>query len=136
MSGKSSLFSELSQQEGGTITLGDKKKCNIIGIGKVGTHSQDYISDVLKEMFKNEGSYLSEIKLLKNQVLEQTKENFELICKNKELEISQTKSDKDFKALETNFKALKTQVTKVISENSLLSNKFVSLKHQYGELEK
>ena len=52
---------------------------------------------------------------MKNQVLEQTKENFELICKNKELEISQTKSDKDLKALETNFKALKTQVTKVIS---------------------
>ena len=35
MSGKSSLFSELSQQKGGTIILGDKKKCDIIGIGKV-----------------------------------------------------------------------------------------------------
>ena len=46
MSGKSSLFFELSQQEGGTITLGDKKKCNIIGIGKVGTSSQNSISDV------------------------------------------------------------------------------------------
>ena len=46
MSGKSSLFSEISQQRGGTITLGDKKKCDIIGIGKVGTSSKNSISDV------------------------------------------------------------------------------------------
>ena len=46
MSGKSSLFSELSQQIGGTITLDDKKKWDIIGIGKVGTGSQNSIYDV------------------------------------------------------------------------------------------
>ena len=96
----------------------------------------EVISEVLKEMFKNEECYLSEIKLLKNQVLEQTKENFDLIFKSKELEISQTKSDKDLKALTDNFKALKSQVKNVVPENSLLQDEFVSLKHQYGELEK
>ena len=48
MSGKSSLFSEISQKEGGTITLGDKKKCNILGIGKVDTISDVYLVDGLK----------------------------------------------------------------------------------------
>ena len=46
MSGKRSLFSELKEQSGGTITLGDKGKCNIIGIGKVGTGFENSISDV------------------------------------------------------------------------------------------
>ena len=59
-----------------------------------------------------------------------------MICKNKELEISQAKTDKDLKALTDSLKALKFQVKHVVSENSLLQNKFVSLKHQYGELEK
>ena len=46
MSGKSSLFSELKEQYGGTITLGDKGKCNIIGIGKIGNELAHSISDV------------------------------------------------------------------------------------------
>ena len=87
-------------------------------------------------MFKNEECYLSEIKLLKNQVLEQTKENFDLICKNKELQISQAKTDKDLKVLTDSFKALKSQVKHVVSENLLLQNQSASVKHQYGELEK
>jgi len=52
MSGKSSLFSQIKEQSGGTITLGDKGKCNIIGIGKVGNLDSSirdvYLVDGLK----------------------------------------------------------------------------------------
>ena len=37
MSGKSSLFHDLKKQSTGTITLGDKGKCDIVGIGSVGS---------------------------------------------------------------------------------------------------
>jgi len=46
MSGKSSLFSELKEQSSGQITLGDRGKCNIIGVGKVGSDSSHTINDV------------------------------------------------------------------------------------------
>ena len=36
MSEKLTLFTELKEQIGRTITLGDKTKCNILGVGKVG----------------------------------------------------------------------------------------------------
>ena len=46
MSGKSSLFSVLKKLSNGTITLGDKGKCNIIGIGKIGNNISNLIDDV------------------------------------------------------------------------------------------
>ena len=46
MSGKSSLFTELKKQASGSITLGDKGKCDIIGIGKVGSDNDNVIEDV------------------------------------------------------------------------------------------
>ena len=46
MSGKSHLFSEITEQAGGTITLGDKGKCKIIGIGKVGNKISQPINNV------------------------------------------------------------------------------------------
>ena len=46
MSGKSSLFSDLKKQSFGTITLGDKGKCDIIGIGKICYNSFNFIDDV------------------------------------------------------------------------------------------
>ena len=94
----------------------------------------EVISDVLKEMFRNEESYLAEIKRLKNQVLEQTKEKIELSFKNKELEISQTKSDRDVKALTTDFKALNSQVKKVVFENDLITDQYTALKCEFDVL--
>ena len=46
MSEKISLFSELKEQSSGQITLGDKGKCNIIGVGKVGSDLSHTINDV------------------------------------------------------------------------------------------
>ena len=46
MSGKSSLFSVLKKLYNGTITLGDKGKCNIIGVGKIGNNISNLIDDV------------------------------------------------------------------------------------------
>ena len=46
MSGKSSIFSVLKKLSNGTITLGDKGKCNIIGIGKIGNNISNLIDDV------------------------------------------------------------------------------------------
>ena len=46
MNGKSSLFSDLKKQSSGTITLGDKGKCDIIGIGKICYDSSNFIDDV------------------------------------------------------------------------------------------
>ena len=46
MSGKSSLFTEIKKQSSGSITLGDKGKCDIIGIGKVGCNTESTIDDV------------------------------------------------------------------------------------------
>ena len=46
MSGKSSLFHDLKEQSTGTITLGDKGKCDIVGIGSVGSDSSHSIKDV------------------------------------------------------------------------------------------
>ena len=46
MSGNASLFIELTKQSSGSITLGDKGKCDIIGIGKVGNGSSNFINDV------------------------------------------------------------------------------------------
>ena len=46
MSGKSSLFSVLKKLFNGTITLGDKGKCNIIGVGKIGNNISNLINDV------------------------------------------------------------------------------------------
>ena len=36
MSGKNYLFSEIKEKCNGSITLGDKEKCKILGVGKVG----------------------------------------------------------------------------------------------------
>ena len=47
MSLKSSIFTKLKEQTSGTITLGDKAKYNIIGIGKVGCDSSYSIEDLL-----------------------------------------------------------------------------------------
>jgi transposase InsO family protein len=46
MSGKSSLFHNLKEQSTGTITLGDKGKCDIVGIGSVGSDSSHSIKNV------------------------------------------------------------------------------------------
>ncbi|XP_021754797.1 uncharacterized protein LOC110720105 [Chenopodium quinoa] len=46
MSGNSSLFSKVETNLCGTITLGDKKKCNIVGIGKIGGDAFNSIDDV------------------------------------------------------------------------------------------
>ena len=46
MSGKKALFHDLKKQSTGTITLGDKGKCDILGIGKVALDSNNYIKDV------------------------------------------------------------------------------------------
>ena len=46
MSGKSSLFHDLKEQSTGTITLGDKGKCDIVGIGSVGSDSSHSIKNV------------------------------------------------------------------------------------------
>ena len=48
MSGKVSLFTKLKEQTGGTNTVGDKTKCNILGIGNVGCDSFNSINDVLR----------------------------------------------------------------------------------------
>ena len=47
MRGKLSPITELKEQTGGTITLGYKAKCNILGVGKVGSDSSDCKHDVL-----------------------------------------------------------------------------------------
>ena len=46
MSGKSSLFHDLKEQSTGTITLGDKGKCDIVGIGSVVSDSSHSIKNV------------------------------------------------------------------------------------------
>jgi len=46
MSGKSDLFSEITERDGGTITLGDKGKCKIIGIGNIGKEASQTINNV------------------------------------------------------------------------------------------
>ena len=46
MSGKRSLFHELKKQSTGTITLGDKGKCDIVGIGSVGSTPDHAIKNV------------------------------------------------------------------------------------------
>ena len=71
---------------------------------------------------------------MRNQVLEQTKEIDELSFKNKDLEISQTKSDRDVKALTTDFKALNSQVKKVVFENDLITDQYTSLKNDFDSL--
>lgn len=53
MSEKLSLLTELNEQTGGTITLDDKAKCNILGVGRIGCDSSNSIDDViLVDVFK------------------------------------------------------------------------------------
>ena len=47
MSRKLCLFTKLKELTDGAITLGDKAKCNIPCIGKVGCNSSNSIDDVL-----------------------------------------------------------------------------------------
>ena len=46
MSGKISLFSEIKERCNGSITLGDKGKCKILGVGKVGKNPSKTIDNV------------------------------------------------------------------------------------------
>ena len=46
MSGKVSLFSEIKERCNGSITLGDKGKCKILGVGKVGKNPSKIIDNV------------------------------------------------------------------------------------------
>ena len=46
MSGKISLFSEIKERCNGSITLCDKGKCQILGVGKVGKKPSKTIDNV------------------------------------------------------------------------------------------
>ena len=46
MSGKISLFSEIKERCNGSISLGDKGKCKILGVGKVGKNPSKIIDNV------------------------------------------------------------------------------------------
>ena len=46
MSGKVSLFSEIKERCNGSITLGDKGKCKILGVSKVGKNPSKTIDNV------------------------------------------------------------------------------------------
>ena len=46
MSGKISLFSEIKERCNGSITLGDKGKCKILGVGKIGKNPSKTIDNV------------------------------------------------------------------------------------------
>ena len=46
MSGKVSLFSEIKERCNGSITLGDKGKCKILGVGKIGKNPSKTIDNV------------------------------------------------------------------------------------------
>ena len=46
MSGKISLFSEIKEKCNGSITLGDKDKCKILGVGKIGKNPSKTIDNV------------------------------------------------------------------------------------------
>ena len=46
MCGKVSLFSEIKEKCSGSITLGDKGKCKILGVGKVGKDPSKVIDNV------------------------------------------------------------------------------------------
>ena len=46
MTGKTSMFSELQEKECGSITLGDKGKCKVRGVGKVGKDTTNSINEV------------------------------------------------------------------------------------------
>jgi hypothetical protein len=93
------------------------------------------LSEMLKNMFKNEESYLNEIKTLKVKLHEHAKESLDLTYQNRILESSKAKSDRDLKALEINFKTLKTQAKEVADEYSVLSDNFIALKVQHEEIE-
>jgi hypothetical protein len=87
-------------------------------------------------MFLNEECYRNEIDSLKAKVHELSKENNNLLSQVQTLEVAKVDDDSNFKALNSQFKALKLQVKEVVSFNSELSDRCDELEKTNSHLTK